>query len=301
MSSRLRVSDFDKVLGVTAEAVDTMLGDLLPSPRGPQARVVEAMRYTTLAGGKRLRAFLVVTTADLFDVPRESALRAAAAVELVHTYSLVHDDLPCMDDDKLRRGVPTVHVKFDEATAVLSGDALVTLAFEVLVSDRTHADPAVRCELASGLAAAAGCSGMVGGQMTDLLAENRDLDIAAITRLQQMKTGALFAFSCQAGAILGKAPPKARDALRAYAADLGLAFQIADDLLDAEGSAQDVGKAVGKDAAAGKATFVSLLGSAGARAEAEKLARQAQEHLDLFTERANLLRDVARFVINRRA
>ncbi len=291
----------EKALRATTQAVNDKLGDLLPDPDGPQARLLDAMRYSSLAGGKRLRSFLVITTGDLFEVPHHSALSAAAAVELVHTYSLVHDDLPCMDDDDLRRGMPTVHVEFDEATAVLAGDALLTLAFEVLASEHTHADPKVRCELLRGLAWAAGCHGMAGGQMMDLLAENRELDIAQTTRLQQMKTGALIAFSCEAGAILATAPRQARQALYAYGHELGLAFQIVDDLLDAEGRAEDVGKAVGKDAAAGKATFVSLLGPERARAEAEKIARRAREHLDYFGEGANLLRQVAQFVINRRA
>ncbi len=290
-----------KALRESALAVNQALEALLPEPDGLQARVIEAMHYTTFAGGKRLRPFLVVTGAGLFEVPRESALRAAVAVELVHTYSLVHDDLPCMDDDDLRRGMPTLHVEFDEATAVLAGDALLTLAFEVLASERTHADPAVRCELIAELARAAGTYGMVGGQMMDLLAENRELDEAAIKRLQGMKTGALFAFACEAGAILGEAAGEAREALSAYARDLGLAFQIADDLLDAEGSAEALGKAVGKDAAAGKATFVSLLGLESARTEAERLASEAKQHLDLFAEDADLLRDVADFVIRRRA
>lgn len=290
-----------KALRESTHAVNQALEALLPEPDGLQARVIEAMHYTTFAGGKRLRPFLVVTGAGLFEVPRESALRAAVAVELVHTYSLVHDDLPCMDDDDLRRGMPTLHVEFDEATAVLAGDALLTLAFEVLASERTHADPAVRCELIAELARAAGTYGMVGGQMMDLLAENRELDEAAIKRLQGMKTGALFAFACEAGAILGEAAGEAREALSAYARDLGLAFQIADDLLDAEGSAEALGKAVGKDAAAGKATFVSLLGLKLARTEAERLASEAKQHLDLFAEDADLLRDVADFVIRRRA
>jgi farnesyl diphosphate synthase len=267
------LSAFHQALRASVQAVNQELEALLPEPAGLQARVLEAMRYCTLAGGKRLRPFLVITGAQLFDVPRRSALAAAAAVELVHTYSLVHDDLPCMDDDDLRRGMPTLHVKFDEATAVLAGDALLTLAFEVLASERTHADPAVRCELVAKLAGAAGGDGMVGGQMMDLLAENRELDEAGIKLLQQMKTGALFTFSCEAGAILGQAPEAAREALRAYAGALGLAFQIADDLLDAE----------------------------GARAEAERLASEAKQHLDIFAEDADLLRQVADFVIRRRA
>ncbi len=295
------MSDFEGALRATAGAVNDTLLELLPEPRGPEARVIEAMRYATLAGGKRLRPFLVVSTGALFDVAPEQALRAGAAVELVHTYSLIHDDLPCMDDDDLRRGMPTVHVKFDEATAVLAGDGLMTKAFEVLAGEATHADPAVRCELILRLAEAAGGLGMVGGQMIDLEAEHCQLDLDAINHLQQLKTGALFGYCCDAGAILGAAPPSAREALRAYAADLGLAFQIADDLLDKEGSAAMVGKSVGKDAAAGKATFVSLLGAQGARAEAERLVGNAASRLDLFGDKADLLREVARFVIKREA
>jgi farnesyl diphosphate synthase len=219
---------------------------------------------------------------------------------MVHAYSMVHDDLPAMDDSDLRRGRPTCHKQFDEATAVLAGDGLLTTAFEVLAHSDTHGDPAVRCELVAALASAAGAAGMVGGQMIDLIAERQELDIGAITRLQRMKTGALIAFSCEAGAILGKAPGDARTALRGYAHDLGLAYQIADDLLDVEGSAAEIGKPVGADAAAGKATFVSILGVARARAQAELLIEQAVAHLDLFEGRAELLREAARFVIARR-
>ncbi len=219
---------------------------------------------------------------------------------MVHAYSLVHDDLPAMDDSDLRRGRPTCHKEFDEATAVLAGDGLLTAAFEVLAHPDTHSDPAVRCELVAALAAAAGAAGMVGGQMIDLIAERQALDIGAITRLQRMKTGALIAFACEAGAILAKAPAEPRIALRGYAHDLGLAFQIADDLLDVEGSAAETGKPVGADAAAGKATFVSILGVGRARAQAELLIRQAVAHLDLFGGRAELLREAARFVISRR-
>jgi len=218
----------------------------------------------------------------------------------VHAYSLVHDDLPAMDDSDLRRGRPTCHRQFDEATAVLAGDGLLTVAFEVLADPDTHGDPGVRCELVASLSAAAGPRGMVGGQMIDLLAEHQKLDIGAITRLQRMKTGALIAFSCEAGAILAKASGELRGALRGYAHDLGLAFQIADDLLDIEGSAAETGKPVGADAAAGKATFVSILGVERARAQAELLVCQAVAHLDLFERRAELLREAARFVIERR-
>lgn len=288
-------------LGEAAAAVNEAIESLLPKEaEGAEARVFEAMRYATLNGGKRLRPFLVLTSARLFNVAESCALRVGVAVELVHSYSLVHDDLPSMDNDALRRGKPSCHVKFGEATAILAGDALLTLAFEVLVDPATHADPAVRCELVSGLGAACGGRGMVGGQMIDLLSEHQDLDAGAITRMERLKTGELISFSCEAGAIMNKAPKPVRQALRAYAHDLGLAFQIIDDLLDAEGEEAVVGKSVGKDAAAGKATFVSVLGVEQARAQAQMLAAQAVQHLDLFEKKADLLRDVARFVVERR-
>lgn len=287
-------------LGEAAAAVNDAIESLLPKEaEGAEARVFEAMRYATLNGGKRLRPFLVLTSARLFNVAESCALRVGVAVELVHSYSLVHDDLPSMDNDDLRRGKPSCHVKFGEATAILAGDALLTLAFEVLVDPATHADPAVRCELVSGLGAACGGRGMVGGQMIDLLSEHQDLDAGAITRMERLKTGELISFSCEAGAIMNKAPKPVRQALRAYAHDLGLAFQIIDDLLDAEGEEAVVGKSVGKDAAAGKATFVSVLGVEQARAQAQMLAAQAVRHLDLFEKKADLLRDVARFVVER--
>ena len=293
---------FPEALAEAAALTDRLLGKLLLVPSGPEARVFEAMRYSALAPGKRLRPFLVLASAQLFSVQQRSALQAAAAVELIHAYSLVHDDLPAMDNSELRRGRPTCHKQFDEATAVLAGDALLTFAFEVLAQEDTHGDPAVRCELVSSLAVAAGGNGMVGGQMFDLLAEkDPTLGLVAITRLQRLKTGALIAFSCEAGAILGKAAPEMRRVLRGYAHDLGLAFQIADDLLDVEGSAADIGKPVGSDAAAGKATFVSILGVERARAQAELLVRQAVAHLDLFEKKADLLRQAAQFVIDRRS
>jgi farnesyl diphosphate synthase len=243
---------------------------------------------------------LVLASSRLFGVSRRSALQVAAAVEMVHAYSLIHDDLPAMDNSDLRRGRPTCHKAFDEATAVLAGDGLLTMAFEALSHPDTHGSPAVRCELVAALAGAVGAAGMVGGQMIDLIAETQTLDIGAITRLQRMKTGALIAFACETGAMLAKAPHELRLALRGYAHDLGLAFQIADDLLDVEGSAEETGKPVGADAAAGKATFVSILGVERARAQAELLIDQAAAHLDLFEQRAELLRQVARFVIDRR-
>ena len=293
-------TSFLRALEEAAKLTDAVLERLLAVPPGLEARVYEAMRYSALAPGKRLRPFLVLAGAGLFGVAQRCALQVAAAVEMVHTYSLVHDDLPAMDNSDLRRGRATCHKQFDEATAVLAGDGLLTAAFGVLAHPDTHGDPAVRCELVAELAAAAGGTGMVGGQMIDLLAESRSLDIGAITRLQRMKTGALIAFSCEAGAILAKAPGDARISLRGYAHDLGLAFQIADDLLDVEGSAAETGKPVGADAAAGKATFVSILGVERARAQAELLVRQAAAHLDLFEQRAELLREAARFVITRR-
>ena len=292
---------FDAALAEAAHLTDAVLEKLIVTPPGLEARVYEAMRYAALGPGKRLRPFLVMAGAQLFSVARRSALQAAAAVELVHAYSLVHDDLPAMDNSDLRRGRPTCHKAFDDATAVLAGDALLTLSFEVLAHPDTHGDPAVRCELVASLAQAAGAAGMVGGQMIDLIAEHRpDLDMGAITRLQRLKTGALIAFSCEAGAILGKSPQEPRLALRGYAHDLGLAFQIADDLLDVEGSSQETGKPVGQDAAAGKATFVSILGVERARSQAQLLVDQAIRHLELFGEKADLLRQAARFVIDRR-
>lgn len=290
-----------QALAACAAAVNAELDRLLPSGGAPEHRVHDAMRYAALDGGKRLRPFLVTQAAALFNVSPAAALRVGCALEMVHCYSLVHDDLPCMDDDDLRRGRPTCHKAFDEATAVLAGDALLTRAFEVLAAESTHPDPAVRCELVWELAHASGGQGMVGGQMLDLRAADLDMDVAAITRLQQMKTGRLIGFACEAGAILGKAPSSLRLALKNYAHDLGLAFQIADDLLDVQGDEAQVGKKLGKDADLGKATFVSLLGAERARAQADLLAEQACRHLDPFGDAADLLRRTAAFVVSRRA
>ncbi len=287
-----------------AEAVEQTLGTLLPAVDTAEARLFDAMRYATLNGGKRLRPFLVLTTASMFKVSRAGALRVAAAVEMVHSYSLVHDDLPAMDDDDLRRGVPTTHKKFDEATAILAGDALLTRAFEVLGAAPTHSDPAVRAQLVVDLAQAAGPHGMVGGQMIDMLVEQGGLgetDVAAITRMHQMKTGRLIGFSCAAGATLGKAPAQLKQALSAYAHDLGLAFQIVDDLLDVEGDPAQTGKSRGKDAAAGKVTFVTLLGLERARDQAARLSEQAIGHLKPFDGEADLLRDVAAYILDRKS
>jgi farnesyl diphosphate synthase len=285
---------------IATRLTDALIERLLVVPPGLESRVYEAMRYSALAPGKRLRPLLVLASSRLFGVARRSALQVAAAIEMVHAYSLIHDDLPAMDDSDLRRGRPTCHKQFDEATAILAGDGLLTMAFGALADPDTHGDAMVRSELVGALATAAGPAGMVGGQMIDLIAETTKLDIGAITRLQRMKTGALIAFCCEAGAILAKAPAELRTALRFYAHDLGLAFQIADDLLDVEGAAADIGKPVGADAAAGKATFVSILGVERARAQAQLLVGQAVAHLELFESRAELLRQVARFVVNRR-
>ncbi|UYN93227.1 MAG: polyprenyl synthetase family protein [Enhydrobacter sp.] len=294
---------FDAALASAASSVEQTMDRLLPKGSADEARIYEAMRYASLGGGKRLRAFFVLAGATLFKVAPLSALRTASAIEFVHAYSLVHDDLPAMDDDDLRRGRPSCHRQFDEATAILAGDALQALAFEVLAHADTHGDPAVRAALVAELAHAAGAHGMVGGQMLDLLAEAKgtEMSIGAITRLQRLKTGALISFSCSAGAILGKAADPLRHALLAYAHDLGLAFQIVDDLLDVEGEAATIGKTPGKDEATGKATFVSILGRERARAQASLLARQAAAHLEPFGDRADLLKQAANFVVTRRA
>ena len=294
------MTDLKHALDEAASKVERMLDEVLSGDGAPETVLYDAMRYTTLGGGKRLRPFLVQQCAGLFGVPETRAVRAGAALELIHCYSLVHDDLPAMDDDDLRRGKPTVHKKFDEATAILVGDGLLTLAFEVLAEPETHPDAAVRIALVSAYAKAAGVRGMVGGQMIDLQAESRRLDLEEITQLQRLKTGALIRVGCEAGAILGGADESARAALQNYARDLGLAFQIADDLLDVEGSVEETGKAVNKDAAAGKGTFVSLLGIDGARAQARSLADQAVSHLSIFDDAADHLRETALFVVQRR-
>jgi len=279
--------------------IDQMFDRLLAEPGDPRRRLYQAMRHAAIGGGKRLRPLLVRAAADLFHIDRMPALRVGVAIECIHVYSLIHDDMPCMDDDDLRRGRPTVHKAFDEATAVLAGDALHALAFEVIADPETHADPFVRAELALELAKASGPGGMAGGQMMDLIAETEEFDLSAVTRLQQLKTGALIGFCLEAGAILGHIPPEGRRTVRAYARDIGLAFQIADDLLDVEGEAEVTGKAVGKDAAQGKATFVSLLGPERARQQAEMLVDQAIGHLAGFGPEASLLRSIARYVVER--
>jgi farnesyl diphosphate synthase len=295
--------DLSAALPEAAAEIERALDTLLPAPEGAEARLFEAMRYGAMGGGKRMRGFLVLEGARQFGVARASALRVAAAVEMLHAYSLVHDDLPAMDDDDLRRGKPTCHKAFDEATAILAGDALQTQAFQVLAEEDTHSDPSVRAELVRCLAKASGARGMCGGQMLDMLAEEADapLDEPAIGRLQLLKTGRLIEFSAEAGAILGKAAPSQRHALAAYGRDVGAAFQIADDLLDATATAEQTGKRTGKDAGAGKATLVSLLGVERARVQADRLAEQAIRHLDSFGERADLLRALAAFTVQRKS
>lgn len=281
--------------------------DLAAGEQPRPARLLEAMRYASLGGGKRLRPFLVVETANLFGVPRRQALMVGAALECVHCYSLIHDDLPAMDDDALRRGRPTVHKAFDEATAILAGDGLLTLAFDILSRPQTHSNPAIRIELVSALAKAAGVGGMAGGQMLDLAAEGRfangrqrPLDFADIKILQSMKTGALLSFACASGGILGEARSKAHAALARYGSAIGEAFQIADDLLDVDGDPATVGKATGKDAAANKATFVSLLGVAGARERLDAIVQQAEAAIASLGENSGVLKAAAHFIANRR-
>lgn len=294
---------FPDALGAAADRAEAALERLLPQAGpGAQGRLAAAIRHAALGGGKRLRAFLTVEAAALFGADPGRADRAAAAVECLHAYSLVHDDLPCMDDDALRRGKPTVHVAWDEATAVLAGDALQTLAFEILCDPATHPDAGVRAGLALALARASGLGGMVGGQALDLAAETAGapLDAGAIATLQQLKTGALIAFAAEAGAILGGADPDARAALAGYGRDLGAAFQIRDDLLDVEGDAAAAGKRLGKDADAGKATFVGALGVEGARARAQAHADAAKAALARFGPRAAALAAAADYAITRR-
>ena len=292
--------NFEQALKFAAAAVEARLAEILAAQRrggrGPE-RLIAAMEHALLGGGKRFRPLLVMETATLFDAPAEPALQAAAAVECLHCYSLVHDDLPAMDDDALRRGRPTVHIAFDEATAILAGDALQTLAFEVLGG--VSAEPAIVLELVQGLAVALGARGMAGGQQLDMAAETQQLLLAEIKTLQAMKTGALIAFSVDAGAVLGRAKPDERASLRRYAEALGLAFQISDDLLDKTGDPAKTGKATGKDAGAGKATFVSLLGEAGARAELAKAEAEAIAALQGFGAKADGLRAAAKFVSKR--
>ena len=288
-----------RALPEITNAIDVMFDEVIALRADSASRLVDAMRYAAIGGGKRLRPLLVCASADLFGVSREVSLRAGLAVECIHIHSLIHDDLPCMDDDVLRRGKPTIHVAFDEATAVLAGDALLALAFEVLSDPRTCADAERRCELVRELAHAAGVFGMAGGQMLDLASTVEPMDLEAVTRLQRLKTGALIGWTVEAGAILGNAPADFRLSLRGYAQNLGLAFQIADDLLDTCGDEGSVGKKLRKDQRQGKATFVSILGVERALQQATLLVEQAIDHLRPFGPAARLLESIARFVISR--
>lgn len=291
---------FEVRIKESAGLIEGALNEFLPKRAGPLGRVVDAMRHSALDGGKRLRPFLVIAAADMFDAPRARSVRVGCAIEMVHCYSLIHDDLPAMDDSDLRRGRPSVHKAFDEATAILAGDALLTQAFEILAEPGTHPDAEIRCRLALELARGAGKSGMVGGQMIDIYAEQKSFDLAGIEELQSLKTGALIRFSAIAGGILGGAADDEIAALDAYAQDLGLAFQIVDDLLDAFGDAEALGKPVGQDADMDKATFVKLLGADGARAEARRLVLRCKSRLERFGARGEALAGAADFVFARK-
>ena len=279
-----------------AKLTERKLDGLIPAS---SPRLGQAMRYALLGPGKRLRPFLVVSSANVFGVPESRSLEVAAALECIHCYSLVHDDLPCMDDDDLRRGRPTTHIAFDEATAVLVGDALLTLAFEIMSGPDVDPDPAIRVELVSLLAKAAGWQGMVLGQALDLEAEGRSLSMDETLEMQALKTGALFRFACEAGAVLGRAKPVERRALLEYASALGQAFQLADDLLDAQSTTEKLGKAAAKDAARGKATFIALLGIDGARNRLAELVHRAKSALTPLGDQAEPLAEAARFVATR--
>lgn len=292
------LAQLERVAEAVEERLDRLLANTGESPG--DRRLGEAMRYATLGGGKRLRPFLLVESARLFGVTDEAALPAATALECIHCYSLVHDDLPAMDDDATRRGRPTLHIAFDEATAILAGDALLTLAFEILSDTATNPDPAIRAELVLALARAAGWRGMAQGQALDLSAERRGLTQAGIAAMQDLKTGALFRFACEAGAALGRAAPPERAALLAYATAFGQAFQLADDLLDAEGDAGLLGKAVAKDAGRGKATLIARLGPGEARKRLDELVAEAEQALARFGASAGTMKDLARFVATRK-
>ncbi len=292
-------ADLDSESARVASGIDDLFGGLLVARDDGRETLFAAMRHAAIGGGKRLRPLLTVASARLFGIDRERALRVGAAIEAIHVYSLIHDDLPCMDDDDMRRGKPTVHKAFGEAAAVLAGDSLHALAFEILADPETSEDPFVRSELVLELARASGPGGMAGGQMMDLAAEGRALDLAAITRLQQLKTGALIEYSIEAAGIMAGLPPEARRPYRGYARNIGLAFQIADDLIDHAGDPKCAGKRTGKDAVAGKATFVSVLGPERAEQQARFLVAQAVEHLATHGSEADLLRALARFAIER--
>ena len=284
----------------TADLVENALDASFVREEGPLGRVMDAMRWGALDGGKRLRPFLVIAAADIFDCPRERSIRVGCAVEMIHCYSLIHDDLPAMDDSDLRRGRPSVHKQFDDATAILAGDALLTKAFEVMAQEQTHPDANIRCAIALELAKASGHHGMVGGQMIDIYAEEKDFDLAGVTQLQELKTGALIRFSATAGGLVGGASPNEVAALTRYAEDLGLSFQIVDDILDVESDAEALGKPVGQDTEMDKATFIKVLGLDGAKTRAKELVERAKSHLEPFGVAADPLRGAADFVFERK-
>ncbi len=300
-SPREASETLQEALEECVSGVNKTISRLLPQTDLAEDRLYEAMRHGVLSGGKRLRPFMVMQSAKLFNVDPSRARRVAAAVEFLHCYSLIHDDLPAMDDADLRRGVPTVHVRYDEATAILAGDALLTLAFEVLADPDTHSDPHVRVELIKKLAEASGPQGMVGGQMLDLIGEHEEFDLGTISRMQRMKTGKLMAFACEAGAILGKADDAHKKALNNYAFDLGLAFQVTDDILDVEQTSGITGKPANQDEKAGKSTFVSTMGKEDARSRAQMLVEQSCRHLKVFNGRAEMLEELAKYVLQRRS
>ena len=291
--------EFGRRLTEIADRITVALDQLIPPAQGPEADLMRAMRHSALANGKRMRPFYVIETGAMFDAPEKSLLRTAAALECIHCYSLIHDDLPCMDDDDFRRGQPTVHKAFNEATAVLAGDALLTLAFKILASRETHQDPHIRLKLLERLADSSGAQGMVGGQMIDMLETDSPRDLNTITRMQRLKTGALISYSVEAGGIIGGANEAERHALHGFSHDLGLAYQISDDLLDATGDEADVGKPLRTDEVAGKANFVTLLGVGQAQERVRLLAAQAKEHLAIFHSRANILLQSVDFVLDR--
>ncbi len=293
------LADLESAIEQISIDVDRQFDQILRIPDDDRARLYKAMRYSAIGGGKRLRPLLLTASASLFNVDRDVAIQTATAVEAIHVYSLIHDDLPCMDDDDIRRGKPTIHREFDEATAVLAGDALHAMAFEILSDQSVHADPFVRSELIATLARASGPNGMAGGQMMDLEAEKSSFDLATITRLQHLKTGALIDASVEMGAILGRVQADGRTHLRGYARNIGLAFQIADDIIDVEGDADTAGKALQKDAAAGKETFVSLMGVDRAKEQAHQLVEQAVEYLNSYGKEADVLRAIAHYIVER--
>ena len=293
------MNSFKEQLKIARATVDQNLEKWLVIPDNLSARVVEAMRYASIGGGKAFRAFLVLTTAKMFDLPEQNAINIATALEMIHAYSLIHDDLPSMDNDTMRRGKPTTHIQFDEATAILAGDGLLTNAFEVLADERTHPDGCIRSNLIQMLAHLAGKDGMVGGQMIDLIGEKQTLNLAQIEMLQDKKTGALLMFASTASAVAAKASDEQLNALKTYAKCIGLMFQITDDILDVVGDSATVGKTLGKDRTETKSTFVSVLGLDAARQKAEDLGVQAEQALSIFGDKATALKEAARFILER--